>query len=98
MSRPVITGKENMMLTPRQEEVVDRTPMHELDNGAKACIEFSVYRDAEQHTGIAVSRIEGERPTIIVQADNMQLNNVQELKDHVLAVIDHVVAHVGRPT
>jgi hypothetical protein len=77
------------MLPPRSQKLVNATPLHELERGVKGCIEFTVYQDG--HAGIAVSRIEGKPPSRrIVQSDSLPLNDLSELRNHVLAVLEHV--------
>ena len=74
------------MLPPRSIQLVEATPIHRLKSGLKACLELTVYRDG--HAGIAVSEIEGHTPSRrIVQRDSLPLNDLAELRDHVLAVI-----------
>jgi len=77
------------MLPPRSLELVERTPIHRLKSGIKACLEITIYPDG--HAGIAVSEIEGAPPARrIVQRDSLPLNHIDELRDHVSAVVDHV--------
>jgi hypothetical protein len=76
-------------LPPRSRELVDATPLQPTQSGMKACVEMTIYADG--HAGIAVSRIEGSPPRRrIVQADNLPLNDVDELRGHVLAVIERL--------
>lgn len=84
-----------MTLPPRSQKLVEATPLHPRENGVNVCIEFTIYADG--HAGIAVSRIEGRPPSRrIVQADSLPLNHVQELRDHIDAVIDHAEHHARR--
>jgi hypothetical protein len=77
------------MLPPRSIQLVEATPIHRLQSGLKACVELTVYPDG--HAGIAVSEIEGAPPSRrIVQRDSLPLNDLAELRDHVLAVIDQL--------
>lgn len=77
-------------LPPRSMKLVEATPMHQLEKGTKSCIEMTVYPDG--HAGIAVSEIQGKPPSRrIVQRDSLPLNDIDELKAHVLAVIDRTV-------
>lgn len=79
------------MLPPRSLQLVESTPIHRLERGTKVCLELTVYPDG--HAGIAVSEIEGSPPSRrIVQRDSLPLNSVDELRDHVLAIIDHLDA------
>lgn len=81
------------MLPPRSRKLVESTPIHPLRSGFKACLEITMYPDG--HAGIAVSEIDdSSRPRTIVQRDALPLNDLNELRDHVLAVIDHVAVHV----
>lgn len=65
-------------------------------------MELTVYPDG--HAGIAVSRIEGSPPSRrISQADSLPLNHVEELREHVLAVIERLEdeaarLHLGGPS
>lgn len=84
------------MLPPASMKLIERTPIHQLEKGFKACVELTVYPD--RHTGLAVSEIQGSSSSRrITQRDFLQLNNVDELGAHVLAVIDHVAAAAGVP-
>ena len=79
------------MLPPRSVQLVQATPIHPTKSGVKACVEMTVYPDG--HAGIAVSEIEGNPPSRrIVQRDSLPLNDLTELRDHVLAVIEHLAA------
>jgi hypothetical protein len=81
-----------MTLPPRSQRLVDATPIHPREHGVNACIEFTIYADG--HAGIAVSRVEGKPPNRrIVQADSLPLNHVQELHDHIEAILDRVARH-----
>ena len=54
-----------------------------------ACIEFTVYDGG--HAAIAVSKVTGAaRSRSIIQVDVLPLNNVDELREHVLAIVHHV--------
>jgi hypothetical protein len=78
-----------MMLPPRSVKLIHATPIHPRDKGAKACVEFTIYADG--HAGIAVSRVEGKPPRRrIVQADSLPLNDVEELRAHLDAIVEHV--------
>jgi hypothetical protein len=78
-----------MTLPPRSQKLVAAMPLHPRENGVNVCIEFTIYGDG--HAGIAVSRVEGKPPhRRIVQADSLPLNHVQELRDHIEAILDHV--------
>ncbi len=82
------------VLPPRSVKLVEATPFHHLESGLKACIEVTVYPDG--HAGIAVSEIEGSPPARrIVQRDSLPLNNVDELRTHVLAVIERLSEHAA---
>jgi hypothetical protein len=84
------------MLPPRSVKLVESTPIHRLEKGYKACVELTVYPDA--HAGIAVSRIEGKPPNRrIVQQDTLPLNDVEELRSHTLAILDHLATEAGAP-
>jgi hypothetical protein len=75
-------------LPPRSQKLVEATPLHPREKGVNVCIEFTIYADG--HAGIAVSRVEGKPPhRRIVQADSLPLNHVQELRDHIEAVISY---------
>jgi hypothetical protein len=77
------------MLPPRSIQLVEATPIHRSKTGFKACLELTIYPDG--HAGIAVSEIEGAPPSRrIVQRDSLPLNDLAELRGHVLAVIDHL--------
>jgi hypothetical protein len=81
------------MLPPRSQQLVESTPLHSLKTGFKACLELTLYPDG--HAGIAVSEIDdSSRPRTIVQRDALPLNDLDELRDHVLAVIEHVAGQV----
>jgi hypothetical protein len=68
-----------------------------LKSGVKACVEITIYPDG--YAGIALSEIDDSpRPRTIVQRDALPLNDLDELRDHVLAVIDHVADRVGSET
>lgn len=78
-------------IPPRSRKLVAATPLERRETGVKACVEFTVYADG--HAGIAVSRVEGVPPRRrIVQADSLPLNDVAELRAHLLAVVAHVAA------
>jgi hypothetical protein len=63
-----------------------------MKSGFKACLEMTLYPDG--HAGIAVSEIDDSScPRTIVQRDALPLNDLDELRAHVLAVIDHVAGH-----
>jgi hypothetical protein len=82
-------------LPPRSRKVIDATPLHDLPSGVKAVVEVTVYPDG--HTGIAVSRVDGAPPNRrIVQADSLPLNDMAELRAHVLAVLEHAEAAAHR--
>lgn len=82
-------------LPPRSQNLVDATPLHPREKGVNACIEFTIYADG--HAGIAVSRVEGKPPNRrIVQADSLPLNDVQELRDHIDAIVDHAERHASQ--
>jgi hypothetical protein len=84
-----------MELPPRSQKLVEATPLQRREKGVNVCIEFTIYIDG--HAGIAVSRVEGRPPQRrIVQADSLPLNSVQELRDHVDAVISYAERHVSR--
>lgn len=81
--------KQEMTLPPRSKKLVDATPIQQRAKGVSACIEFTVYRDG--HAGISVSRVEGKPGSRrIVQADSLPLNDLQELRDHIDAAVEHV--------
>jgi hypothetical protein len=70
-------------------QLVEATPIHRLERGLKVCIELTVYPDG--HAGIAVSEIQGAPSSRrVVQRDSLPLNDVDELRGHVLAVIEHL--------
>jgi hypothetical protein len=82
------------MLPARSKQLVDATPLHRTATGVKACVEFTIYRDG--HAGLAVSRIEGKPPhRRVVQADTLPLNDVEELQEHIEAVVEHVRQAAG---
>ena len=84
------------MLPPRSMKLVDSTPIAQLKTGWKACVELTVYPDG--HAGIAVSEIEGAPPNRrIAQRDSLPLNDLHELRIHVLAVIDHLADSADAP-
>jgi hypothetical protein len=84
-----------MTLPPRSQKLVDTTPLHQRENGVNACVEFTIYADG--HAGVAVSRVEGKPPRRrIVQADSLPLNSVQELRDHIDAIIERVARDSAR--
>jgi hypothetical protein len=77
-------------LPQRSRQLVEATPIHKTRSGFKVCLELTAYPDG--HAGIAVSRIEGAAPhRRIVQADSLPLNDAEELRGHVLAVIEHLL-------
>jgi hypothetical protein len=85
------------MLPPRSVQLVEATPIHRLQTGVKASPELTVYPDG--HAGIAVSEIEGAPPSRrVVQRDSLPLNDVKELRDHVLAVIEHLERAAAAPS
>ena len=82
------------MLPPRSLKLIESTPIHPLKSGFKAGLEVTLYPDG--HAGIAVSEInDSSPPRTIVQRDALPLNDLDELRGHVLAVIDHVANHIG---
>ena len=85
------------MLPPRSVKLVDAAPIQTVKTGFKACVELTVYPDG--HAGIAVSEIQGSAPSRrIVQRDSLPLNNVDELRDHTLAVIERLSNHARTKT
>jgi hypothetical protein len=87
----------NQELPPRSVRLVQSTPIHRLKTGLKACVEITVYPDG--HAGIAVSEIQGSPPARrIVQRDVLPLNDVDELRSHTLAVIEHLARSAADPS
>jgi hypothetical protein len=81
-------------LPPRSTKLVEATPIHRTSSGLKACVEVTAYLDG--HAAIAVCRIEGTAPhRRIVQADSLPLNDEEELREHVLAVVERLVKAAG---
>src|SRR5947208_960220 len=83
------------VLPPRSRKLVKATPVMPMRSGFKACVELVVYPDG--HAGIAVSTIEGEASRrMIRQADSLPLNDVNELRGHLLAIVDHLAQEAER--
>jgi hypothetical protein len=66
-----------------------------MKSGFKACVESTVYPDG--HAGIAVSMIKGDaKHRVIHQADSLPLNDVDELREHLQAIVDHFADQAKR--
>jgi hypothetical protein len=90
------TGARLKDLPPRSRQLVEATPLHSTESGVKACVEMTVYHDG--HAGISVSRIEGPPGhRIVTQVDTLPLNDVEELRAHVLAVIARLPGAADEP-
>jgi hypothetical protein len=77
------------MLTPACQRLVEAAPLDRREGSVRAYVELTIYKKG--HAGIGVSDVEGKNPARrIVLRDAMQLNNGEELRNVVFAIVERL--------